>query len=285
MSNLEYFEKGLISAIEDYNEKYSSFMDGFLDAFTEIEDYNEKYSSFMDGFFDAFTEEDLIKLAALGMFPRLFSAAKNFAGNLIKKPSIRAAEKHVEYLKKLPIVGPYTKTNKETINSIAKTYYSHLDQPSLYTTIKNKVTGLKNKVIGLKNRVINKPTASPAPPASQGRGNKPVKNHFKTKSQAQSQSQPSQPGIIEKIKSYFFNNKSKTESSSIKNVNKQNQPKAQTKKHVRKPNPAEQKSSPILKGLGWGAAGFGAGVAATSAYNAYKNKNRDQQEEPYFYGS
>jgi len=35
MNNLEYFEKGLISAIEDYNEKYSSFMDGFFSSLTE----------------------------------------------------------------------------------------------------------------------------------------------------------------------------------------------------------------------------------------------------------
>lgn len=35
MNNLEYFEKGLISAIEDYNEKYSSFVDGFFSSLTE----------------------------------------------------------------------------------------------------------------------------------------------------------------------------------------------------------------------------------------------------------
>jgi hypothetical protein len=263
MNNLEYFEKGLISAIEDYNEKYSSFMDGFL---------------------DAFTEEDLTKLAALGMFPRLFSAAKNFSGRLFKSPAIRKAEKLTKSFEKNPILAPYLVKDKKTIQQMAKTYFSPTQQTSVLGGAVNKIknifsrkkeTPLVQTTKSKKLQNLTQTTKSKKPQnLTQTTKSKKPQNLAQTNAQ-------NQPSWADKLKNYFFK---KTEEAPIQTAKSKKPPSNQGKKRVKKINPTEQKSSPFLHGLGWGVAGLGTGVAATSVYNAYKNRNRDQQEEPYFYG-
>ena len=165
MNNLKYFEKELISVIEDYNEKYSSFMDGFL---------------------DAFTEEDLTKLAA-GGFGKFVASLKNYGGNVIRKVLGRQAKViHPE----LP--RPVVRMTEDPFN---KKRVRHL-KGSKYLT---PLTG-------------NTPTGT-----------------------------------------------------ALKNI----------------ATPNEAPSS-LGKGLAWGAAGLGAGIAATSAYNSYKNRNSDQG--PQYFG-
>jgi len=168
MNNLEYFEKGLISVIEDYNEKYSSFMDGF---------------------FSSLTEDDIIKL---GGWKNIFSAA----GKVFKKKpavNIISPQRVIKGVEE----GGHTLINPKALR---KGQYMSAKEPPRRV--------FKQKV---------EPTAPTAPPAA--------------------------PTAA---------------------------PEAA---------PAATKSN-FGKGLKWGIGGLGAGVAATSAYNAYKNKNRDQQQEP-----
>jgi hypothetical protein len=169
MNNLEYFEKGLNSAIEDYNEKYSSFMDGF---------------------FSSLTEDDIIKL---GGWKNIVSAV----GKVFKKQkpgfniiSPQRVIKGVEGVNSTPISSKALRKGK-------------------YMTAKEPP------------RKVYKPKAPTAPTV-----------------------EPVAPAAPEAA-------------------------------------PAATKSN-FGKGLKWGIGGLGAGIAATSAYNAYKNKNRDQQQEPYY---